>query len=88
MGYYINQLPNGQDLGRVGKAEILLSKIEGAKEIPPPDEWQENLVRVVDNLVHEAAAYAYSAAEMEYFKEDDGRVKKWLIVPGAKELAK
>lgn len=92
MGYYINSLPNGQDLGRLGKAEILLNKIEGAKEIPAPDQWQEDLVCVVENVrfdgSFEAAIYAYSPSEMEYFKQDDGRKKKWLIVPGAKNLAK
>lgn len=88
MGYYINQLPNGEQLPALGKAEKLLS-IEGAELIKQPSEWEEGIVCVVNNNgLFEAAAYAYNEREMEAFAYPDGRSKKWLKIPGAKELAK
>lgn len=88
MGYYLNQLPNGEPLPSLGKADKLLSSIEGTKEIPEPNEWEEDIVCVVSNGPFEAAAYAFNEREMSEFARPDGRPKRWLKVPKAKELAK
>ncbi len=87
MGYYINNI-NGALLPSIGKAQAILSLIDGAKKIPPPDRFQADLVCVVVNGPFDAAAYAYSTEEMEVFLQEKRRPTQWLIVPGAKELAK
>lgn len=87
MGYYLNEMPNGEKLPASGKVQKLLM-IDGAELIEEPQDWEENIVCVVDNGPFEAAAYAYSKNELEVFKYPDGRPKKWLKVPGAKEIAK
>lgn len=87
MGYYINNLPNGEKLPSLGKAEALLT-IEGATQIPQPTKFQDDIVCVVDNGIFEAAGYAYSPEELEVFSRPDGRPKVWLKIPGAKTLAK
>lgn len=88
MGYYINELPNGELLPAKGKADKLLSTIEGTKEIKTPQQWEEDIVCVVDNGPFEAAAYAFSQNELNVFANPDGRPKRWLKVPGAKTLAR
>lgn len=87
MGKYINELPDGTSLRSRNKAQDLL-KVVGAKKIPAPEQWEENLVCVVDNDAFEAAAYAYSEGEMKQFLYPDGRPKQWMIVPDADKLAK
>lgn len=87
MGYYINELPNGQKLPSKGKVNKLLT-IEGAELIDEPEEWEEDIVCVVDNGPFEAAAYAYNENELRVFSYPDGRPKKWLKVPNAKQIAK
>lgn len=44
------------------------------------------VVCVVDNEHFEAAGIAYSARELELFKHEDGRPKRWLILPRAKVI--
>ena len=84
MGYYINQI-NGKILPAKRKVEFLLEN--GAVRVINPT-FQENLVCVVENIMFDAAAYAYSEDEMKYFNESDGlRTKTWLIVPNANELS-
>lgn len=85
MGYYINEDSKGNILPNLGKAEALLN--DGATPAEKV-EYQPNLVCVVNNGMFEAAAYAYSPEEFNEFNRFDGRPKKWLIHPQAKELAK
>jgi hypothetical protein len=55
----------------------------------PPPVWQPNLICVIENGAWDAAAYAYSEAEFNYFLNDkSGRSKIWLTHPKAEELAK
>lgn len=88
MGYYINKLPNGEILPPNGKAKKLLSLIEGTEEINQPEEWEEDIVCVVENGLFDAAAYAYDENELRVFSRFDGRPKRWLKVPNAKAIAK
>lgn len=84
MGYYVNQI-NGKILPAKNKVKFLLEN--GAVRILNPT-FQENLVCVVENIMFDAAAYAYSEDEMKCFNEsDDLRTKTWLIVPNANELS-
>lgn len=87
MGYYINKLPNGESLPSNGKADKILSSIEGAEEIKQPSQWEEDIVCVVDNGPFEAAAYAFCPEELNVFARPDGRPKRWLKVPNAKSIA-
>lgn len=87
MGYYINEMPNGDPLPHKGKADKLLT-IEGAEETKVPTEWNDNIVCVVDNVIFEAAGYAFCKEELAVFARPDGRPKRWLYVPNAKSLAK
>lgn len=61
---------------------------KGGKKIDPPTDWVENLVCVVNNGPFAAAAYAFSASEMNVFLSPDGRAKQWMLVPEASTLAK
>lgn len=89
MGHYINELPNGEILPAIGKADKLLSTIEGTEELESvPQEWEEDIVCVVSNGTFEAAAYAYNDAELKEFSRFDGRPKRWLKVPHARTFAK
>lgn len=87
MGYYINSLADTTLLPATGKAQFLIEKA-GAKLIDPPSVFIEDLVCVVENGFFDAAGYAFCEEEFEVFSTPDGRPKKWLIVPNAKELAK
>lgn len=86
MGLYINEI-NGKSLPVHGKANAILNAEIGATEVPEPKEWEENLVCVVENSFFDGAGYAFSPKEMEAFKKPDGRKKRWLLVPNAKEIA-
>ena len=85
MGYYINQNSKNQDLPAIGKLNALIE--DGAKVIIP-NEFEENLVCVIDNGFFEAAAYMYNKDEFDYFKSDNSRPRKFLKYEHAKELAK
>lgn len=86
MGYYINTV-NGQPLPAKFKSDSILEKVTGSRIISPPQQFQEDLVCVVNNGPFEAAAYCYNQQEMDAFLYPDGRMKTWLIVPGAAELS-
>jgi hypothetical protein len=89
MGRYINQLPDGTALLPNTKLDKLIEA--GAKVVPAPtkpEDWQENLVCVVQNAMFDAAGYAYDAREMMAFASDrSGRPMTWLIVPDADLIA-
>lgn len=87
MGYYINKLADGTPLPGKGKAKILIER-GGATLIDPPTAFKEDLVCVVDNFAFDAAGYCFCEEEFKVFAAPDGRSKRWLIVPNAKELAK
>ena len=89
MGMYINEI-NGNPAPNLGKDQFIINNVSGSEILPlPPTQWQEGLVCVVDNGPFDAAGYCYDERELEHFKEErTGRPRKWLLVPGAKELAK
>lgn len=90
MGYFIDQLPDGSVLPKLGKAELLLKHVEGSKIIEKPTEFAPDLVCVVDNGPFEAAGYMYDPRELEYVLkslENDKRPYVWLMVPGAAQLS-
>lgn len=89
MGYYLNQTPGGHYLPGKGKAKAIQAQFEGVTVLPEqPQEFIPDLVCVVENGPFDAAGYAYSEAEMNVFKHDDGRKKTWLIVPNVDKYAK
>lgn len=87
MGYYINVDSKGNPLPATGKARALIQ--DGAVSISSPDEFQPNLVCVVLNGPFDAAAFAYSNEEYEYFLTvpGDTRTKQWLLYEHAAELS-
>jgi hypothetical protein len=87
MGKYINTI-NGVQVPNKNKAQFILDHIPGSSLIPPPTEFQEGLVCVVDNGPFEAAGYAYSEGEMRVFLSQDSGVQRpqqWLVVPDAEK---
>lgn len=88
MGLYINRTPNGA-LPHVGKGAELI-KAGAQLLLDTPKTWEEGLVCVVRNGMFEAAAYAHSQREMEYFADTthDERPRVWLKWDKAKEFAK
>lgn len=87
MGKYINKLPDGTILPAHGKADKLLT-IPGALETNgAPSEWKDNIVCVVNNGPFEAAGYAFDEQELKVFARPDGRPKRWLLIPNAKDIA-
>lgn len=89
MGRYLNHTPDGDLLPARGKADAILAAFPGAREIwPARREFVDDLVCVLENGSFDAAGYADSEQEMLDFARPDGRRKRWLIVPGVKELAK
>ena len=84
MGKYINNASTGKALPATGKADLLIE--DGATEVAG-DKFEENLICIVDNGFFDAAAYAYSESEYDEFKREDGRPKRWVTHPKAKEIA-
>lgn len=82
MGKYINVI-NKKHIGVSALAKCVSLLQAGAKEIKEPKEFQENIVCVVDNGLFGAAGYAYDERELEDFKYDDGRPKRWFILENA-----
>jgi hypothetical protein len=86
MGYYINNV-KGKFLPTKGKAKFLTDNIEGSENLrsKPPENYSDNIVCVIENLMFDAALYCYSENEFNYVKSiNDGRQKTWLIIPDAK----
>lgn len=90
MGYYITSTKAGP-LSLHGKAEDLIKNENAVKIESPPLAFPTDkaVICVVDNGPFEAAAFAYSKNEMDYFAESDGRPKQWLLmdINRAKELS-
>lgn len=83
MGKYINGIGTTFAQKEAGLKEL------GAVEIPTPEQFEEDLVCLVDNGLFAAAAYAFSEKEMQYFREDPaGRPQKWFKLYEAAEFAK
>jgi hypothetical protein len=83
MGYYINYNSKGIALPACGKANALIA--DGAKEVSG-NNYEENLVCVVENGLFDAAMYCY-LDEYEYVKSNpDNRKKRWLVYEHAKQL--
>ena len=84
MGYYIQ---TGSDKG---KADDIVEWYYG-EEIDCPDSFEdvpENkaLICVVENVLFDAAGYAYDKNEFEAFSRlDDQRPKRWILID--KEIA-
>lgn len=86
MGYYINENSKGEILPSIGKVEALIA--DGAIIMSKGEYVPDCTVCVVNNGAFEAAAYAHSEQEFNYFMEPDGRPKIWLMFDKAKKLAK
>lgn len=100
MGYYINRTPSGETLPAHGKAAAILATIPGSKVLAvwgkyqtasdvPRVEYQPDLVCVVENLLFDAAGFAYDENEFRIFSDlrDDPRRRTWMTVPGAAEIS-
>lgn len=74
MGLYINP----QDGTKTEWLEA--NGVQLNEEIKFPEQGN-SIVCLIDNGVFDAAAVAYSERELEHFQIDDGRNKKWYIVP-------
>ncbi len=76
MGYYIN--PQGES-----KESYLAKNGTKLTEAPKWNDIPEDKVSVclVDNGLFTAAGICYSERELATFKENDGRPKKWFLVP-------
>ena len=86
MGYYVNSTSRGTILPACNKADYLI--LDGGKEILEPQEFQENLICVVENGLFDAALYCYCESEMNVAKNpEDLRPKRWIVHPMAAELA-
>tara|TARA_R110000772_G_scaffold101997_3_gene202599 strand:+ start:176 stop:436 length:261 start_codon:yes stop_codon:yes gene_type:complete len=85
MGKYVNVI-NGKHIGTSYEEKIRGLLDNGAVEVFT-DEFQENLVCVVDNGFFAAAGYAYCEAEFEMFKEPDGRRKRWFTLEDVANIA-
>lgn len=86
MGRYINKTTRGS-VGTSAAAKCDAIIADGGKEIKTPKEFQPNLVCVVDNGMFGAAAHAYSEREMNVFKMNDGRPKRWFIWDKVEDFA-
>lgn len=85
MGFYINYDSNGIVMTPWDKCTPLL--LDGATEIPPPQEFAPNLVCVVDNGGIEAAAYAFDEREFKVFIAEKERKTRWFIYEHARALS-
>jgi hypothetical protein len=87
MGKYINHTSDGP-LSK-NKADDLIKA--GAVVLDaPPQQWEENLICVVDNGPFEAAAYVQDERDLSDFSNyvTDYRDRVWLKWDRAKEFAK
>lgn len=86
MGRYINQNSKGESLPANGKAKALIA--DGAKVIPQPTEFEEDIVCVVENGMFDAAGYMFNVNELKAFTyPGDYRPKTWLKYEHADKLA-
>ena len=86
MGYYIEEDSKGKHIG-TSFMEKCNALVDDGAILTRDDNFQENLVVVVDNGWAAAAGYVYSEKEFKTFKRPDGRPKQWFIYNHAKELS-
>lgn len=87
MGKYIDENSKGEFIGTSFDSKVSSLLNDGGSKISKPDNWEEGLVCVVDNIAFAAAGYAYDEFEMNEFKSIDGRRTQWIKLLNAKELA-
>lgn len=83
MGRYLKDNIHGLITPTFNKAQWIIEHIDGAKIIPEPEHFQENLVAVAENDRFEAAIHVYDKHEWDRVKLPDDREVTWLIVPNA-----
>ena len=78
MGYYIQVPMHHAKAGQLAHQHgaELLSRAPEFSQVPE----DKLVICVVDNGAFEAAAIAYSEAELKAFKYPDGRPKQWLLM--------
>jgi len=87
MGKYINKTEHGP-IGSSFKEKCTSLIKAGAVIIPKPDNFEDNLVCVVDNGPFAAAAYLYSPVELSDFSvATDKRPKLFFTWDKVKEYA-
>jgi hypothetical protein len=59
---------------------------DGAIKIKTPEEFQENLVCVIEDITHESVCYIQDPVDFNRVLDDDRR-KTWLIYEHAENLA-
>ena len=76
MGCYVNPK-------EISKEEWLYQQDEGTEKAPAWEFVPKGMLPVclVDNGGFTAAAVAYSESERDRFDEEDGRPKKWFLIP-------
>jgi len=85
MGMYINVI-EGEPIGTSFEEKCRVLKKFGAKSATG-NEYEPNLVCVIDNGFFAAAGWAYSKEEWEAFSYPDGRRKQWFTLERVEEYA-
>lgn len=79
MGKYINQTSAGL-IGPTANQKCTALINDGAVEIEQPEQWEQNLVCVVDNGMFAAAGFCFDEREFRVFTSPgDYRPKRWFI---------
>ena len=85
MGKYINDI-QGERLGTTFEQKCHALQHFGAIEADG-EQFEKDLVCVVDNGPFAAIGYAFNSAEYEEFKSPCGRRKQWYTLENASEHA-
>jgi hypothetical protein len=93
MAYYIDKLANGFPLPLTGKADFLLKHVPGAFELGVVCDGVvrfeiAEIVCVCEFYTHDAACYIDIQRQFDICAAPtDPETKRWLYVPGARELS-